>query len=137
MNRNIEIINDNLWAVNMQYVEEGYIEELQIIPNAQIGQINLGSDGVIILDKSSKAYLALKQLFQIYMKKSTEELQEILKKPKIDSLDELCENVIGWEIIRRHIRDKNITTGLGITEKIRKWIERKVIKYDSNRHRTE
>lgn len=61
MNGNIEIINENLWAVNMQYVKEGYIEELQLIPNTQIGQINLSNAGRIILDSGSRAYPALNE----------------------------------------------------------------------------
>lgn len=101
MNGNIEVINENLWAVNMQYVKEGYIEELQLIPNTQIGQINLSNAGIIILDSGSRAYPALKKLFLMFMQKSTDELQEIMKMNKTDSLDGLCENVVGWEIKRR------------------------------------
>lgn len=67
MNGNIEVINENLWAVNMQYVKEGYIEELQLIPNTQIGQINLSNAGRIILDSGSRAYPALKKMFLIYI----------------------------------------------------------------------
>ena len=48
MNRNIEVINENLYAVNMQYVKAGYIAEMKIIPNTKGGQINLSNTGKIV-----------------------------------------------------------------------------------------
>lgn len=67
MNGNIEVINENLWAVNMQYVKEGYIEELQLIPNTQIGQINLSNAGRIILDSGSGGISGIEEIvFDIY-----------------------------------------------------------------------
>lgn len=30
MNKNIEVINENLWAVNYNYVKVGYIQELTL-----------------------------------------------------------------------------------------------------------
>lgn len=103
MNGNIEVINENLWAVNMQYLKEGYIEELKLIPNTECGQINLSNTGKIILDSGARAYPALKKLFSTCMKKTNEELMKIMNMPAEDSVDELCKNIVGWELKRRVI----------------------------------
>lgn len=137
MNRNIEVINENLYAVNMQYLKEGYIEELKLVTNTEIGQINLSNTGKIILDSGSRAYPALKKMFLIYMQKPTDELMEIMNMPKSDSLDGLCENVIGWELKRR-ITEIEYKTSQPVTPLIKKikvklqikflrWIRKKVI----------
>lgn len=128
MNRNIEVINENLWAVNMQYLKEGYIEELKLIPDVEIGQINLSNTGKIILDSGARAYPALKKMFLIFMQKPTDELMETMKMPKRDSLDGLCENVIGWELKRRCVKAeymKNLTQST-FKNKFIKWIRKKV-----------
>lgn len=113
MNGNIEVINENLWAVNMQYVKEGYIEELKFITTAdkeKADQIYLSNTGIIILDSGAKAYPALKKLFLMFMQKSTDELLKIMKMPKSNSLDGLCENVVGWEIKRRCVMAEYMKT---------------------------
>lgn len=128
MNRNIEVINENLWAVNMQYLKEGYIEELKLIPDVEIGQINLSNTGKIILDSGARAYPALKKMFLIFMQKPTDELMKTMKMPKRDSLDGLCENVIGWELKRRCVKAeymKNLTQST-FKNKFIKWIRKKV-----------
>ena len=141
MNGNIEVINENLWAVNMQYVKEGYIEELRLIPNTQIGQINLSNAGRIILDSGSRAYPALKKMFLIYMQKPTDELMEIMKMPKRDSLDGLCENVVGWEIKRRCVMAEYMKSRpkAAFKNKLKQKIIRKKVENGShsNRNRTE
>lgn len=88
----------------MQYVKEGYIEEMKLITTAdkeKADQIYLSNTGRIILDSGAEVYPALKKLFLMFMQKSIDELQEIMKMNKTDSLDGLCENVVGWEIKRR------------------------------------
>lgn len=139
MNRNIEVINENLWAVNMQYLKEGYIEELKLVPNTEIGQINLSNTGKIILDSGARAYPALKKMFLIYMQKPADELVQIMNMPKRDSLDGLCENVIGWELKRRitEIEYKTSQPETPFIQKIRvilqikflRWIRKKVEKW--------
>lgn len=128
MNRNIEVINENLWAVNMQYLKEGYIEELKLIPNTEIGQINLSNTGKIILDSEARAYPALKKMFLVFMQKPTDELMEIMKMPKRDSLDGLCENVVGWETKRRCVKAEYMKTHPQPTfrDKFIKWMRKKV-----------
>ena len=75
----------------------------------------------------------------MFMQKSTDELQEIMKMNKTDSLDGLCENVVGWEIKRRCVMAEYIKSLPKPTfkNKITKWIERrcKNVIY-SNRDRT-
>lgn len=130
MNRNIEVINENLWAVNMHYAKAGYIKEIPIKPGTESrnDQIWLSDCGVIILDNNSRAYPVLKKLFLWCMEKSDEELQELLKKSKSDSLDGLCENVVGWEIKRRCVKAEYLSSQPKPTfkDKIIMWIRKKV-----------
>ncbi len=132
MNRNIEVINEHLWAVNMQYVKAGYIDGMKLLPDKEYDQINLGGSGVIIIDKGSKLYPALKELFPVVMQKPTEELQLLLdgvKNPELlDALDDLCVNVVGWEIKRRCIKaeyDASLPQPT-FKDKIKNWIRKKV-----------
>lgn len=131
MNRNIEVINENLLAVNIQYVKEGYVEELKFITTAdkeKTDQIYLSNTGKIILDSGARAYPILKKMFLVFMQKPTDELMETMKMPKRDSLDGLCENVIGWELKRRCVKAeymKNLTQST-FKNKFIKWIRKKV-----------
>ena len=134
MNGNIEVVNENLLAVNMQYVKQGYIKELHLISDSTKGnfdQIYLSNTGVIILDSSAKAYTALKKMFLIYMQKSTDELMDIMKMNKVDELDMLCENVIGWEIKRQCVKAEYIESHSQQTfldkvkNKVKKFLERR------------
>lgn len=134
MNGNIEVVNENLLVVNMQYVKQGYIKELHIISDStkeNFDQIYLSNTGVIILDSTAKACTALKKMFLIYMQKSTDELMDIMKMNKVDELDRLCENVIGWEIKRRCVKAEYIASLPKITfldkvkNKAKKLLERR------------
>lgn len=108
MNKNIEVINENLWAVNIQYVKSGYINGLRIIPDTKTGQLNVTDAGIIVIDKASVLYPALKMLFLKIMHKTTDELEEILAKgihmKTLDKVDDLLINVVGWEIKRRCVK---------------------------------
>lgn len=118
----------------MQYVKEGYIEEPKFITTAdkeKADQIYLSNTGIIILDSGAKAYPALKKLFLMFMQKSTDELLKIMKMPKSDSLDGLCENVVGWEIKRRCVMAEYMkslpkaTFKDKLEQKIKKLVERR------------
>lgn len=143
MNRNIEVINEHLWAVNMQYVKAGYIGGMKLLPDKESDQINLGSSGVIILDKNSKLYPALKEIFPVVMQKSTDELQSLLdsvKNPELlDAFDDLCVNVVGWEIKRRCVMADYLESLPQPTfnDKIKNFLRKKVKKneYDKYRNR--
>ncbi len=53
MNPNIEVINENLWVVNFQYVGMGYIRELTFNDKATIDNgMTITNDGKLIFDKS-------------------------------------------------------------------------------------
>ncbi len=103
MNRNIEVINENLWVVNMQYVRLGYIQDLKVNSDAP-DQIYLSNEGRIILDSGSKVCPALVKLFVKCMDKSTEELEQMMKMQVRDSFEGLLQNVVGWEIKRRCVK---------------------------------
>lgn len=132
MNKNIEVINEHCLGVNMQYVKSGYIGDMKLLPGKQIGNINLSGSGVIILDKDSKLYLALKIICPKVMQKTTEELQSTIdsvKNPEIlDALEDLYVNVAGWEIKRRCVLAEYMESQPKPTfkDKITKFLRKKV-----------
>lgn len=132
MNKNIEVINEHLWAVNMQYVKAGYIKGLKLLPDKVSEQISLTNAGIIIIDKSSKLYPALKLLFTKAMTKTADELQAILKMGNglepLDKADDLMINVVGWEIKRRCVRAEYLQSLSQPTfiDKFKIWIRKKV-----------
>jgi hypothetical protein len=133
MNKNIEVINEHLWAVNMQYVKAGYIKGLKLLPDKVSEQISLTNAGIIITDKSSKLYPALKLLFTKAMTKTADELQAILKMgdglEPLDKADDLMINVVGWEIKRRCVRAEYLQSLSQSTfmDKFKIWIRKKVM----------
>ena len=68
MNKNIEIITPELWATYSEWIKAGYIQELKPIPEKDISQIMLTDKGVLVIDKNSKLYPALKKLFPVVQK---------------------------------------------------------------------
>jgi|GEM_PF-986806 len=132
MNKNIEVINEHLWTVNMQYVKAGYIGGMKLLPDAKVEHINLTNAGIIVIDNSSKLYPALKLLFTKAMIKTNDELQAILDSVKnpdlLNALDDLMINVVGWEIKRRCIRADYLQSLPQPTfiDKLKKWIRKKV-----------
>ena len=64
MNRNIEVINENLWAVNQYYVKQGFIQELKILPNKtpELYDISLTNQGILVLNKAAYSYEVTKLL---------------------------------------------------------------------------
>lgn len=107
MNENIEVINECLWAVNMNYLKLDYIQELKLIKES--GHINLTDQGVLVIDKSSKLFPAMKMLLPKLMEKRTDELQSILDASEnaviSNSLDDLIINLCGWELKRRSVKN--------------------------------
>ena len=52
MNKNIEVINENLWAVNYNYVQVGYIQELTFNYKDNPDRLAcITNDGKIVLNK--------------------------------------------------------------------------------------
>lgn len=53
MNSNIEVIGENLWAVNFDYVKIGYIQELSFTNMQSTDRIAcIKDDGIIVLNKA-------------------------------------------------------------------------------------
>lgn len=108
MNKNIEIITPELWATYSEWIKAGYIQELKPIPEKDISQIMLTDKGVLVIDKNSKLYPALKKLFPVVQKMEQEKLERIIEQNQdlesLDSLSDLWVNVIGWELKRRMIK---------------------------------
>lgn len=133
MNRNIEVINEHLWTVNMQYVKAGYIGGMKLNNTSVSDQIYLTNQGIIVIDKDCCiSYPAFKMLFSKVMNKTTEELNELLAKgtrmKTPDKVDELLINVVGWEIKRRCVKgeyDASLTQPT-FKDKIKNLIRKKV-----------
>ena len=63
MNQNIEVINENLWAVNSSYIRMGYIQELTpLSEQSDNPYVSLTNEGIMILKKESEFYPILKKL---------------------------------------------------------------------------
>ncbi|WP_096230491.1 hypothetical protein [Thermoanaerobacterium sp. RBIITD] len=75
MNKNIEIINENLWAVNFHHLR--YIKDLPYTcndPDSLDKVASLTDNGIIVLNKSHEIYPTLKQLFPRLMQNTDKEL---------------------------------------------------------------
>lgn len=112
MNKNIEMITPELFAVHSEWIRAGYIKELKPIPEKdinQIRQIMLTNKGILVIDKSSKLYPALKRLFPVVQKMDQGKLEKIIElnqdMEKLSPLDDLWVNVVGWELKRRSVRE--------------------------------
>ena len=77
MNKNIEVINDHLWAVKFSYIP--YIEEIVYKPDpckpAYTEYAMVTTEGLVILNKDRRGYNSLKAIFMNVMKKSDRQLK--------------------------------------------------------------
>ncbi|MEI8200544.1 MAG: hypothetical protein WCG21_10810 [Eubacteriales bacterium] len=77
MNKNIEVINDHLWAVKFLYIP--YIEEINYQPDPctsaydEFGRVT--NEGLLILNKDFKGYNTIKAMFIKMMNKSDVQLK--------------------------------------------------------------
>ena len=114
MNGNIEVINENLWAVNQYFVKEGYIQELETLPECYPEKEDacLTTDGILILNKDSPVYEVCKNLMIRIMSYSDATLKDIFEimsaVEKPDPYEFLYCGVIGWEIKRRKVKTEYI-----------------------------
>lgn len=110
MNRNIEVINENLWAVNQYFVKEGYIKELVTLPECSPEKEDacLKEDGVLILNKASPVYEVCKKLMIRIMPYSDEKLkgafEQMATVENPDAYEFMYYHVLGWEIKRREVQ---------------------------------
>jgi len=77
LNKNIEVINDHLWAVKFLYIP--YIEEIDYQPDPCISAYDefgrVTNEGLLILNKDCKGYNTIKAIFITVMKKSDAQLK--------------------------------------------------------------
>lgn len=112
MNKNIEIINDNLIAVKFSMIP--WIKEIEWKPDysipleEQFGSIS--EDGVLILNKDYRGYkLISKEILKI-MKNTDRKLIKIKKRLDFNvksQVDKFKLNLVNIELIRRNLIDKN------------------------------
>lgn len=133
MNRNIEVINEHLWAVNREYVKAGYIKELTpIIGSDDINEYaSLTDDGIMILNKRSELYPTLKLFIPKIMAYTDEVLLHCMESVKVnvsDNYEKLYLNVMEWEVKRRCVMAEYLkshsksTFKNRIIKSIRKWV---------------
>lgn len=107
MNPNIEIILHDLWGVNMEWVEAGFIPGVKLISGSK-EIINLSHNGKIILDKQAKSYNGLVFFFKKAMQLSDDKLKETFQCAErfkdTDAGIDLWYNILGFEIKRRRIK---------------------------------
>lgn len=76
MNKNIEVINEHLWAVKFSYIP--YINEIEYKADpdtpAYTEPARLADDGLLILNKDYKGYNIMKATFIKIMKMSDKQL---------------------------------------------------------------
>ena len=137
MNRNIEVINENLWAVNSAYIRMGYIQELVPLSEGITSKnpyASLTNDGILILKTESEFYPILKNLMQRIMGHSDEQLNfavdKMQKVSKPDAYEKMYLNVLEWEIKRRCVKAEYLSSQPKPTfkDKIIKWMIRKKVR---------
>lgn len=116
MNKNIEVINENLWAVNQQYVKQGYIQDLTNLPGTspELQDISLTNDGIMILNKCSPIYDVLRKFVPRIMEHTDDQLkaahEKMQKVKKPDAYEKMYLGVLGWEIKRRCVKAEYIAS---------------------------
>lgn len=141
MNQNIEVINENLWAVNSSYIRMGYIQELTLLPEQTDNPYaSLTNEGIMILKKESEFYPILKKLLVKIMGHSDEQLtcavQKMRKVSKPDAYEKMYLNVLEWEIKRRCVKAEHLSSQPKPTlkdkisylrKKVKKWLQSKQV----------
>lgn len=135
MNKNIEVINENLYAVNSAYIKMGYIQEfVPLSENVTDGNpyVSLTDDGILILKKESEFYPILKKLLLRIMEHSDEQLNfamdKMRKVSEPDAYEEMYLNVLEWEMKRRCVKAEYLSSQPKPTfkDKIIMWLRKKV-----------
>ena len=125
MNPNIEVIAHDLWAVNFQWVKEGWIKELRFVPDAKCNceYACLKDDGTMVINKGSEFYPMLK-IIQRTDSELKDSVQTLNNKAVLDGYERLYLNVMEWEIKRRCIKQAYLLNHPKSTlkEKIKKYL---------------
>lgn len=110
MNKNIEVINENLWAVNQEYVKAGYIRDIVTLSGQtpEKNPISLHDYGILILNKNDPAYEITRKTLIRIMGHTDNQLkfahEKMISLKKTDAYEKMYLNVLGWEIERRCVR---------------------------------
>lgn len=76
MNKNIRVINENLWLVNFHYIEGGYIPELGV--NRPLDEFKeITADGVLLLNSSNPITDQLYRYYDFVMGLTDKQLEPI------------------------------------------------------------
>lgn len=108
LNGNVEIINENLWAVNFHHLR--YIKDLPYTcndPDSLDKVASLTDNGIIVLNKSHEIYPTLKQLFPRLMQNTDEELLmkiNYMKDKNRDGYDRVYKYCLNAELKRRMVK---------------------------------
>jgi len=107
MNKNIEVINSHLWAVNyynLQYIKD--ITYYDNSPDALNKIASLTSDGIIVLNKDHELWFALKQILLRLMQDDDEGLIakiNYMQDKNSDGYDRFYKFSLNAELKRREI----------------------------------
>lgn len=137
MNLNIEVIAPDLWAVNFQWVKNGWIKELCFVPDAKCNckYACLKDDGTMVINKGSEFYPMLKSFMLKIMQRTDSELNDSVQilnnKAVLDNYERFYLNVMEWEIKRRCVKQAYLLANPKPTlkEKIKKFLRKVGEKY--------
>lgn len=137
MNPNIEVIAPDLWAVNFQWVKEGWIKELRFVPDSKCNceYACLKDDGTMVINKGSEIYPILKKFILKLMQLTDSELeiaaQNLKNKALLDNYERFYLNVVEREIKRRCVKQAYLLANPKPTlkEKIKKFLRKVGEKY--------
>ena len=103
MNKNIEVINENLWGVNFQHLH--LIQELEYSGSVDEAA-SITNDGIIVVNAGHESYITLKYFFLRMMKKTDQELiqhEQYMKDKDRDGYDRIFKYCVDAEIKRRQV----------------------------------
>lgn len=151
MNKNIKVINDNLWLVDFQYIMMGYIKEITFINAKEDDPMCLTNDGKLVLNSSIKDCNRMIPLIEAIMKIPTNELNmkkgfievtkmlipvigdytdekvlQLTDKPTFKSTKLLYDTFCRWEVQRRLLKLEYDNKQKLITKLRHKFIKRGV-----------
>lgn len=91
MNKNIEVINERLWAVRFSLLQ--YIKEIEYEPDPEMPleeePLRISKEGILILNKDYKVYSLLREFFPKLMKRPRSELFKELERSALNKMESL------------------------------------------------
>lgn len=74
MNRNIKVLNKFLWAVNFNFVLNGYIKEIVLYDTKPNDVVSLANNGVIIINTECSYFEIKKEMLEYVMTLSDDDI---------------------------------------------------------------